>query len=775
MKTRFNNKRAAAFLLTLCMLVTFLAPGAAAAGLERHPRVFRNSPLKSSNFPVGNVSKAVDWTGLTEYLYKCIKDCKTTIDVTKYKIPANADNKSYLSDVVYGTPKFLGMVSTFTCYYYPSEKYVDSIELTYSYSKAEFAAMETKCEKAVSKIIADIKSNSCLSDAEKVLLVHDRLACMCEYDEATLASVGYRSSKLPNEDHSAYGPLVLGTGVCDGYSSALSLCLEKLGIKSYVVSSDSMNHAWNIVYLNGEPYFVDATYDDPVWDISGYAEHDALLVSASKLKKDHRANDYPTDPVSTRYDTAYWTCSESAFQLVGDSLYYIDNENGTLCRRNQNGTSTVLKTLDYTWYSDANEMFFWEGNHSRLSSYAGRLIYSTPTEVWSYDVDTEETTLLYDLKSDTWDGKSIYGMTVKGEVLYIEVNDTPIFNKDTKAQNQIKTKHTHEHVKKEIGETLKIYCTDTGYTAGTVCDLCGKVFSGRTKIPPTAHVWGAKTLSVKATAKKDGKFVQLCENCPAKKEAPIPKVSGIKLSKTAFVYDGKVKIPAVTVKDSMGNTLPAKAYTVTLSNKAPKKIGTYTVTVQLKGNYTGSKVLNYVITPAQVKNLQQTKVTAKKVSLKWNASANAKYYQIQYSKDNGKTWKAYAVTAKTSTVVEPLKPGTKYQFRVCALDGTKKIAAKPSAALKTQTLCAAPTITSIKSGKAGVVTATWNDVAGATKYAISYSTNNGKSWNSLGTVKYSNVQLSNCPRGVKLYLKVRAINAYEKGGAFSAAQGVMVK
>ncbi len=52
--------------------------------------------------------------------------------------------------------------------------------------------------------------------------------------------------------------------MCVGYAQAFCKIAEKAGIKTYVVSSEKLQHAWNMVNINGEYYFVDCTWDDPV-------------------------------------------------------------------------------------------------------------------------------------------------------------------------------------------------------------------------------------------------------------------------------------------------------------------------------------------------------------------------------------------------------------------------------------------------------------------------------------------------------------------------------
>ncbi|MGN0521166.1 MAG: leucine-rich repeat protein, partial [Eubacterium sp.] len=83
-----------------------------------------------------------------------------------------------------------------------------------------------------------------------------------------------------------------------------------------------------------------------------------------------------------------------------------------------------------------------------------------------------------------------------------------------------------------------------------------------------------------ATLKKNGKSVTKCSACgKTLKTTTIYYPKTITLSKTSYVYDGKVKKPTVTVKDSKGNKISSKYYTVTYSS-GRKAVGTYTVTIK---------------------------------------------------------------------------------------------------------------------------------------------------------------------------------------------------
>ncbi len=190
------------------------------------------------------------------------------------------------------------------------------------------------------------------------------------------------------------------------------------------------------------------------------------------------------------------------------------------------------------------------------------------------------------------------------------------------------------------------------------------------------HTTKQKTVS--ATLKKNGAVKEVCTICDetVKTVSKIYYPKTIKLSETKYTYNGKVKTPDVTVKDSKGNTLKkGKDYTVKYSSgrKAP---GKYSVTVTFKGKYSGKKKLYFTIAPSVV-TLSSVKAGSKSATPAWKTVTGASGYEVMYS--TSKKFKS----AKTSTVkkgsaknttVKKLTKGKKYYFKVRAfktIDGNK--------------------------------------------------------------------------------------------------------
>lgn len=79
--------------------------------------------------------------------------------------------------------------------------------------------------------------------------------------QAILDNTEYRLNAPMNQ--SAYSALVNGQSVCAGYARAFQYVMQQLGIPSYYCTGYAgMDHAWNIVLLEGDYYNVDATWND---------------------------------------------------------------------------------------------------------------------------------------------------------------------------------------------------------------------------------------------------------------------------------------------------------------------------------------------------------------------------------------------------------------------------------------------------------------------------------------------------------------------------------
>lgn len=141
--------------------------------------------------------------------------------------------------------------------YYLNDKSIKIVTKIHMYCYAgreETALAKQKYDSAADKLIAGITPD--MPEFERELILHDRLADHIAYEDG-------------DRVHDAYGALVNGKAVCDGYTKAFQYLLQRVGIQSFMVTGigNGVKHAWNIVRIDGKYYNVDLTWDDQKSDI----------------------------------------------------------------------------------------------------------------------------------------------------------------------------------------------------------------------------------------------------------------------------------------------------------------------------------------------------------------------------------------------------------------------------------------------------------------------------------------------------------------------------
>ena len=237
------------------------------------------------------------------------------------------------------------------------------------------------------------------SDYEKELYLHDAL----------IKKVTYTYSKL--EEQNGYTTLVEGKGVCAGYAFALQYLLMRAGIQSYyVVGYAGENHAWNLAKIDGEWYYVDATWDDPHSPYYSY-----FNITTNKLKEDHTLSGTPYNvPLENCTATAanYYTVNSHLIVSTEDAS--LPGKVANLLRRN-NGIIRLYVTDDDTdntvwqWYQDNNSNIasameaygyyqygYWCFNHEVVLWFEGDYLALGPGELNGYSgVTILDVDLLY--------------------------------------------------------------------------------------------------------------------------------------------------------------------------------------------------------------------------------------------------------------------------------------------------------------------------------------------------------------------------------------------
>jgi hypothetical protein len=249
------------------------------------------------------------------------------LDLSKYKLPANADLYAAICEFIwYESPELFRSTGFLAELGGKNDSSIIGLNCSYIYDNPEDYVRDYNVSiKKANELLYGIEGNDSLSDVEKALLLHDRLALSCEYDVVNL-----ENDTLPNQVFNMYGVFGEGVAVCMGYALAYDYLLERVGIKSNYCSSQRMNHAWNVIYIDNEPYHVDVTWDDITNDVSGQVFHDNFLRSTEGIKETgHKYGifdriDYISTPKDTKYDNYFWQDSGTSFQLLNDKSWCVE-------------------------------------------------------------------------------------------------------------------------------------------------------------------------------------------------------------------------------------------------------------------------------------------------------------------------------------------------------------------------------------------------------------------------------------------------------------------
>lgn len=254
----------------------------------------------------------------------------------------------------------------------------------YTMDAGAYAQAKDLYHRELEAIVAQVPQGS--TDLEKVLFIHDYLATHYEYDYTF-------------RNYDAYSFLRDGKGVCQAYMLVFSDLMRELDVPVSYVSSNCINHTWNMVELDGTWYHVDVTWDDPAIggaDVMGATEHSNFLLSdaaCEALRRDYAqknglayAEDWVRGEDVTCPDKTYETgpIADADSPLVylseDESWYYLSTGREDTGLYRWAGEGESVRVGDYSAY--------YVGGIAPLSQYRGCLYYADAQRVYRYEADT---------------------------------------------------------------------------------------------------------------------------------------------------------------------------------------------------------------------------------------------------------------------------------------------------------------------------------------------------------------------------------------------------
>ena len=138
-----------------------------------------------------------------------------------------------------------------------------------------------------------------MSTIERIKTVHDYLIKRTTYDRAYY--------QKDNSHNHLYNILNENRAVCQGYAVAFYIFMNEIDIPCSLISGYAgENHAWNAVKIDGEWYFIDLTWDDPIKPNDAGIETNAytngenisytyFLCTNSFISRNYKAKEYIGD------------------------------------------------------------------------------------------------------------------------------------------------------------------------------------------------------------------------------------------------------------------------------------------------------------------------------------------------------------------------------------------------------------------------------------------------------------------------------------------------
>ncbi|MBQ4354361.1 MAG: S-layer homology domain-containing protein [Clostridia bacterium] len=347
-----------------------------------------------------------------EHLYNAIADEAEQTDLSAYQLRTD-DLMQIYADILASTPEFFYLENKIS-YYYKTvgvQDIVTAVSFQYKMTGEELDAAQLRYEQELSYIVSMVDPS--LSEAEKALWVHDYLIAACSYDESQTY-------------YDAYSLFCERKGVCQAYALAYIAVLRELGMHSVMVASEEMNHAWNLVKVDGEWYHADLVYDDPAPDRIGRVIHENFLLNDEEIM-------HTSDPhvgwesgivcTSDVYTEAIWKDILSPMVWCGRQWYYIDLAARALLVSDISGEGkTEILSFKEKWYTDETESRYWVGIFSGVAEYRGYIFVNTPYRILIYNPKNSSIMVFHEAET----GERFFGSGVYKNALEYLYADQPI-------------------------------------------------------------------------------------------------------------------------------------------------------------------------------------------------------------------------------------------------------------------------------------------------------------------------------------------------------------
>lgn len=734
-----------------------------------------------------SLASTYDATALEKLIVEGIKAWQTSIDVSELGLTRDDINNGAVRSIINSHPEFISLSGGYT--YWTSGSSITKIVFTYlTNAKEEQQELDAALQEVKSKI-----DTSGMSDEEIVLAYHEYLTSTVAYAYEDY----FNGTIAANHGYDMYGALVKHSCVCQGYAETMFYLLREAGLSCAIASSENINHAWNIVKIRGNWYHIDATWDDPVWDMPGRSYHDHFLVSFDTMNKNTLINhtkDRTDMVVSAQWGDTYTTAVDTTYESgkfwngIEKAIFYKD---GYWYSISEGSSKTSFNINKYQYSTNINKVLYsgtakwttpsggyYPGVYSSIYLRGDNLYFTTPDSLNKIDITstnvtpTELINIRTQYNSST--GNNLYAFGEQyGKLVYF-ITDSPNIKKTKDSSNSSK-------YNKEYAEYTFEMCISHKWDAGVVtkeptytstgtkkytCTNCGETkIETIAKLVCTSHVWDSGKVVTAPTYKTEGIKKYTCKNCGTTKTETIAKLvctkhawdAGVVTIQPTYKTEGTRKYTCTNCGETKTETI-AKLVCMTHAwdNGTVTKKATYTATGVRKytcktcGAAKQVTIARLKLAKVTVKSAQQ----AGAIKLTWNKASGASGYKIYRRTAKGRYVCIKTVKSGTTSYVDKtVKSGNRYYYCVKAYNGNVLSGYTEASILYIK----APVVTVRKSAQG--VKLSWKKSAGAKKYIVYRKTPTGK-YRAVKTVTAKTLSWTDktAKKGQTYYYIVKAVN-----------------
>ena len=734
-----------------------------------------------------SLASTYDATALEKLIVEGIKAWQTSIDVSELGLTRDDINNGAVRSIINSHPEFISLSGGYT--YWTSGSSITKIAFTYlTNAKEEQQELDAALQEVKSKI-----DTSGMSDEEIVLAYHEYLTSTVAYAYEDY----FNGTIAANHGYDMYGALVKHSCVCQGYAETMFYLLREAGLSCAIASSENINHAWNIVKIHGKWYHIDATWDDPVWDMPGRSYHDYFLVSFDTMNKNTLINhtkDRTDMVVSAQWGDTYTTAVDTTYESgkfwngIEKAIFYKD---GYWYSISEGSSKTSFNINKYQYSTNINKVLYsgtakwttpsggyYPGVYSSIHLRGDNLYFTTPDSLNKIDITstnvipTELINIRTQYNSST--GNNLYAFGEQyGKLVYF-ITDSPNIKKTKDSSNSSK-------YNKEYAEYTFEMCISHKWDAGVVtkeptytstgtkkytCTNCGETkIETIAKLVCTSHVWDSGKVVTAPTYKTEGTKKYTCKNCGTTKTETIAKLvctkhawdAGVVTIQPTYKTEGTRKYTCTNCGETKTETI-AKLVCMTHAwdNGTVTKKATYTATGVRKytcktcGAAKQVTIARLKLAKVTVKSAQQ----AGAIKLTWNKASGASGYKIYRRTAKGRYVCIKTVKSGTTSYVDKtVKSGNRYYYCVKAYNGNVLSGYTEASILYIK----APVVTVRKSAQG--VKLSWKKSAGAKKYIVYRKTPTGK-YRAVKTVTAKTLSWTDktAKKGQTYYYIVKAVN-----------------